>query len=109
MDPKPLSYRLINEQTPVIFLLLSIEDTPVTSVIVQEKENTYVGFVQLAQDVKVKDLQKKITEYGKYKEDIDAYNKLSDAAKAKKGPPKEVVQPTVTITRVTHEEFPYMK
>lgn len=100
MDLKPLSYRLLNEQTPVHFALLAVsEDSFGTlSVVVQEKDSQYAGPVQILPGCERK--------FAKELEEYEDYLELDEAKREKTDP---VPQPSVEISRTSHEEFPYMR
>lgn len=102
---KPLSFRLLNDQTPVVFVLKAITkdlagDT--CSVHVQERGYTdeFVGSVKLLGDITFEQYEKALKEYAAF---------LALPEEDRKKVKKPLFAPVVEISRSSHEEFPYMR
>lgn len=107
----PLSYRLLNDQTPIPFFLLSIdlaEDGEPTKVIVSEAKHCYVGLVVLS-DVTILELASKIADYERIESAADAYEAMEESAKVKMEKPIRIDPPIVNIARTAHDQFPILR
>lgn len=109
----PLNSRLINDQTPVLFILNRIdspsEDGLPHTVFVEEAGKEYMGYVVLADGLDVGELSSAVDAYAAYKSAVEKRKDMDDAMKATHGALTEVPQPTVEILYVSHDKFPSLR